>query len=492
MRVRLFWQLLVTFAVVIVFGVGGTVGVILVRFAQISENARPEARTVNRLVWSAYLERYYSDHGKSWTGVDSWLHHWHDQGPFRPGRPPRYEVRDRDGRVVAGVDTEEPPIGSSNEPLDTFPLMLDGERIGTLHLSPEQPLSPPAPIPVSPARASAPPDRGDLIQAVVEPAIRTEYQQRVGRSFILAAVVIGTMTLGLAVIMSRRISAPLAGLTTAAQRVAGGDLGVAVNGSSIKEVDAVARAFNTMAETLRHEDQLRRNMTADIAHELRTPLTIIKGKLEGILDGVYPATAAHLMPVLEETVLLERLVEDLRLLSLAEAHQLPLHLEEVDLADILHATQRNFEREARELGIDLHLSIATDALYVRGDAQRLQQVFGNLVTNSLRYTPAGGRIVLSAERRDKNVRITVHDTGSGIAPDDLPHIFDRFWRGSKSRTRQGNGAGLGLAIARHLIEAHGGRIEVASTVGQGTSFLIEIALVPATDRPAVAEAAISA
>ncbi len=313
---------------------------------------------------------------------------------------------------------------------------------------------------------------------LVEPAIQREFQHRIGRSFMLVALAIGSMTLGLSVIMSRRIAAPLAHLTHAAGKVAAGDLHVASPGSSVQEVDRLSRAFNTMAENLRHEDQLRRNMPADIAHELRTPLTIIKGKLEGILDGVYPPTDTHVTPVLEEVVLLERLVEDLRLLSLAEARQLPLHVEQVNVADLLEDTYRSFVREARAQEVQLSVEVAEDTASITVDPQRMQQIFGNLVANSLRHTPAGGRIELRAERCSDGVTIMVRDTGRGIAAADLPHIFDRFWRGDKARSRQGPkgtpGAGLGLAIARQLVEAQGGRIEASSTLGHGTTFRIDL------------------
>jgi two-component system OmpR family sensor kinase/two-component system sensor histidine kinase BaeS len=264
-------------------------------------------------------------------------------------------------------------------------------------------------------------------------------------------------------------------MTRAAQQVASGDLAVDVPGSSILEVDTLARTFNSMAATLRREDQLRRNMTADIAHELRTPLTVIKGKLEGILDGVYPGTASHIAPVLEETNLLERLVEDLRLLSLAEARELPLHLEIVDIAGLLDDTRRSFAREAAAQDVELVVSAPETLAPVELDPQRMQQVLGNLVANSLRHTPAGGRVDLRAEQRNGTVRVAVSDTGRGIAPDDLPHVFDRFWRGDRARSRQeSGGAGLGLAIARQLVEAQGSQISATSILGKGTTMVIDV------------------
>jgi two-component system OmpR family sensor kinase/two-component system sensor histidine kinase BaeS len=263
-------------------------------------------------------------------------------------------------------------------------------------------------------------------------------------------------------------------LTRAARQVAGGDLRVEVPGSSIQEVDALAQAFNQMAHNLLHADQLRRNMTADIAHELRTPLTIIKGKLEGILDGIYPGTAQHIAPVLEEANLLERLIDDLRLLSLAEAGQLPLHREEVDVRELLESVRLSFAREAARNNVDLNVDVAPDTPAVDVDAQRMQQVLGNLVTNSLRYTPTGGRVELRAASEDHTVHILIRDTGAGIAPDELPHIFDRFWRSDKARSHTAAGVGLGLAIARQLVEAHGGNISATSEPGHGTTMIVDL------------------
>ena len=477
MRIKLFWQLLATFAILIAFGVGGTVAIILVFFTQISDDARPDTASVTRMVWSTHLEEYYRKHGDSWEGVDSWLHDWRGPGNWDFGTPPDFTLLDQAGQVVAEANPQSPDPARGIRRADQIPLTVDGRHVGTLQVPAESlaAVAPPAPW-LNPSSEDGRAMRfgPNNIPELVQPAIQREFQHRIGRSFMLVALAIGSMTLGLSVIMSRRIAAPLAHLTHAAGKVAGGDLHVAVRGSSVQEVDRLARAFNTMAENLRHEDQLRRNMTADIAHELRTPLTIIKGKLEGILDGVYPPTDTHVTPVLEEVVLLERLVEDLRLLSLAEARQLPLHVEQVNVADLLEDTYRSFVREARAQEVQLSVEVAEDTASITVDPQRMQQIFGNLVANSLRHTPAGGRIELRAERRSDGVTIMVRDTGRGIAAADLPHIFDRFWRGDKARSRQGSGAGLGLAIARQLVEAQGGRIEASSTLGHGTTFRIDL------------------
>jgi signal transduction histidine kinase len=229
-----------------------------------------------------------------------------------------------------------------------------------------------------------------------------------------------------------------------------------------------------MTQELDRTEQQRRNLTADVAHELRTPLHIIQGNLEGLLDGVYQPTGAHIEATLDETRLLSRLVEDLQILSLAEAGQLELVREPVDVAELLADVQTSFSGQAEAAGVNLELAVEGQPkeLNVWADYGRLDQVLGNLLANALRHTPAGGTITLSAAARPAGVQLQVTDSGQGIPAEDLPYIFDRFWRGDPSRPHGGS-TGLGLAIAQQLVRAHDGRIEVASEVGQGTTFTIE-------------------
>src|SRR5512145_3370191 len=231
-----------------------------------------------------------------------------------------------------------------------------------------------------------------------------------------------------------------------------------------------------MAEEVARADELRRNLTADLAHELRTPLSVIRGKIEGILDGVYPATPKHLEPILEETGLLAHLVEDLSLLALAEAGQLELEKQVMDVGDLLRDAHVNFGPQADDRGVTLSLDLPPEIPSVMADRRRIAQVLGNLLTNALRHTPQGGCVTLGAvvthptpgDNKEK-VTVSVSDTGAGISPEDLPNIFERFWRGDKSRGRSA-GSGLGLAIARQLVEMHGGEISVESTPGKGSTF----------------------
>jgi signal transduction histidine kinase len=288
----------------------------------------------------------------------------------------------------------------------------------------------------------------------------------------------------LAIRTFRGVAMPIADVMVAADRVAAGDLSarVPVPPYGPGEFRRLVESFNRMTEELERADRQRRNLTADVAHELRTPLHIIQGNLEGVLDGVYEPTQEHIRTTLDETRLLARLVEDLRTLSLAEAGQLPLVMEPVSVADLLADVQTSFSAQAEAAGIGLRVEVATaggsaesSRLIVTGDIGRLDQVLGNLVTNALRHTSAGGTITLRAETLPSGVRIVVGDTGQGIPPEDLFYIFDRFWRGDRSRSHAGGaGSGLGLAIARQLVQAHGGTIRVESRLGEGTLFTIEL------------------
>jgi signal transduction histidine kinase len=272
---------------------------------------------------------------------------------------------------------------------------------------------------------------------------------------------------------ARHFTNPLSEVMKAADALAAGDLSARVPVAGSAELRHLGRAFNRMAEALDTAGRQRRELLADVAHELRTPLSIIQGNVEGLRDGVYEPTPEHLDLVLDETQKLSRLVEDLRLLTLAEAGQLTLDMQVLDVHQLLVDVRDAFGSQAEEAGIALVVEKEADLTPLVADPQRLGQVLGNLVTNGLRHTPRGGGLTLGAEMGPdgaEGMRLWVADTGEGIAPEELPRIFDRFWRGDPSRSHAGGaGSGLGLAIARGLVEAHGGRIWAESQVGEGTT-----------------------
>ena len=270
-----------------------------------------------------------------------------------------------------------------------------------------------------------------------------------------------------------RLGRPLGQIFSAIDSVAEGNLSVRVPEDNSPQFQELIKRFNKMVSELERSDQQRRNLTTDIAHELRTPLHIIQGNLEGIIDGVYQPTPEHINNTLDETKLLARLVNDLQTLSLAEAGQLPLHPTRFLLADLLADLTSSFSSQAASLGIDLNTKIHDVSKEFSADYDRLNQVLSNLISNALRHTPEGGKISIETEAVPSGVRFVVKDTGEGIPAEQIPFIFDRFWRGDKSRTGRTN-SGLGLAIAKQLIHAHHGTIEVQSEIGIGTTFIIDL------------------
>ncbi len=284
---------------------------------------------------------------------------------------------------------------------------------------------------------------------------------------LIAAITLGWMLLGLlgAGHAFRRLATPIGDTIEAAGRVAEGDYSVRVKEHGPREVRALAHAFNEMAERLQVNDEQRRHLLAEVTHDLRTPLTIIQGNLEGLLDGVYPRDDARLGAILDETRLLSKLVDDLRTLALAEGGALPLRREPVDLVALVGEAVASFQPQAEGSGVALAVEAAPDLPELELDPVRIREVLTNLIANALRYTPAGGTVCVRCQPEGGDrVMVSVSDTGAGIPPADLPHIFDRFYKSSDSR-----GTGLGLAIAKNLVQAHGGEIAASSEVGQGTT-----------------------
>jgi two-component system sensor histidine kinase BaeS len=279
------------------------------------------------------------------------------------------------------------------------------------------------------------------------------------------------LLLVLGALVLRRLVVSLDDLLWAADQVGQGNYSVQVQEKGSREVRSLVRAFNNMASRLNVNNQQRRELLADVTHELRTPLTVVQGNLEGMLDGVYPPDETNLRSLLEETNILSRLVEDLRTLALAESGTIKLKIESVDLSMLAKETLAAFKSQADLTGVSLTYESVDDLPWVDIDPGRIRQVLSNLIANSLRYTPSGGIISVQYRHADGRAYLEVKDSGPGIPPDELPHVFERFYKSADS-----GGMGLGLAIARHLVEAHAGSIFVESSQGEGTIIKIYLPL----------------
>ena len=295
---------------------------------------------------------------------------------------------------------------------------------------------------------------------------------------LLAAGAVALLVLAGTALLSRRVLRPIASLTAAAGRLGRGDLTsrVAVVGSD--EVAELGRSFNRMADSLQRGEDRQRRLVADVAHELRTPLANLRGYLEALKDGVIAPDAELFASLHEEAVLQQRIVNDLQDLALAEAGTLAYHRGVIDMAEVLETTRAAHHAVAELAGVRL-VAAAAGPAQVYADPDRLRQVLGNLVTNAIRATSAGGSVTLSSTVDGTAVVLRVADTGTGIAPASLPYVFDRFWRADSARGRRTGGSGLGLSIARQIVTDHGGNITVASQLGVGTTFTITLPAVRA-------------
>ncbi|MEU6576105.1 ATP-binding protein [Streptomyces sp. NPDC046805] len=281
-----------------------------------------------------------------------------------------------------------------------------------------------------------------------------------------------------ALLLSRAVLRPVRALTAAARGLGEGELDRRVPVSGRDEIAELGRTFNRMAHSLQSAEERQRRLTGDIAHELRTPLANLRGYLEALRDGVVAPTPELLDSLHEEVMLQQRIVDDLQDLALAEAGALTYHRAVVELGELLENARTAHRAQAEAVGVALRVE-AEGPVYADADADRLRQVVGNLVGNALRATAPGGSVTLAVTRRGASAVLRVRDTGKGIAPADLPHLFDRFWRADPSRGRTTGGSGLGLSIARQIVTDHAGTIEVTSRVGVGTTFTVTLAAVDA-------------
>jgi two-component system, OmpR family, sensor histidine kinase BaeS len=401
---------------------------------------------------SAELARFYAANS-SWRGVERVF----DRGGVRPGpgghRGPPLLV-DAEGRVIVG--DERYSVGSQ-----VAPQQLDRARPITLGYQVVGWLVPPSP------NDGPPPGSPEA-----------DFFARVTRATTYSAIGAMAIALLIGIVLARTLTQPVRELTAATRAMAKGGLGQQVRVHSADELGVLAISFNQMSRDLAHASTLRRQMTADIAHDLRTPLSVILGYTEALRDGKLPCDQEIFDTLHTEAQHLQRLIDDLRTLSLTDAGELPLHRQPMPPQPLLERIAAAYKASAQAQGITLEIQAVADLPAIDIDPERMSQVLGNLLSNALRFTPAGGTIRLRATADGDRVHLIVQDTGTGIAAADLPHIFERFYRADSARQATGS-SGLGLAIAKGIVEAHGGTIAVASSEGAGTRFSITL---PA-DRP---------
>lgn len=453
----LFWKGMLAFLAVILVAVG-TVALLVGRTTETEfrRYALVHGGTWNRQALE--LATYYADHG-SWDGAQEVLQALPEMGGPRgrgmgggaTGRPPlEFRLADLEGRIVG--DTRGVPSGTiSQAELDRgIPIEVDGRVVGHLLPSTQTLVA----LPLDPPQA--------------------QFLARIRTTLWIAALTALAAALVIGGLLFRSIVAPLRRLTTASQSIAEGDLSAHAPVQGRDEVAQLADAFNRMTESLARAEKARRDQTADIAHELRTPLTVLQGSLEAMLDGVYPADREELLAASAQVRTLARLVEDLRLLALADAGQLRLHTAPLGLEAFLREIVEAHRLQAQEQGVDLALETSSTLPLVLADRDRLAQVMGNLLGNALRYVPHGGHIAVRVAEQGQEVVVAVADDGPGVSAEDLPHLFERFWRGDPGRRRATGGSGLGLAIARHIVEAHSGRIWAEPTPGGGLTVVFTL------------------
>ncbi len=429
---RLVWTLIKVFLIVTVFL---TIVIMGSTLYEISSNTgrNPFYKSPSATI----LEAYYLGRG-DWGGLDQvFATAEGGQSGLTDMELRRSILLDQNGNVIMyyGKAVPAEPVTSFTMPVEVnqMPIIVQGQMVGTMLQ-----------------------DNRDLPHPV-----RLAFN--VLNPILWISLACAGITLLVGILLMRRIVNPLAEVIAGAESVSAGNFKTRIKMSkSQADLASLIEHFNHMTETLEKNDNERRGMLADIAHELRTPLSVLRGRLEGIVDGVYAPNEVNIAQALEETYLLERLVEDLRLLTLAETRQLHFELKETDLVELLKKTKTLFEPQAKSKSVSIEFETEEKEAIVLVDSQRFEQVIGNLIGNALRYAQNDGKITLFLEKQDAATVVKVSDTGPGVPETELPFIFDRFWRGEKSRARVSGGAGLGLAISKQLIEAQGGQISASN------------------------------
>lgn len=395
------------------------------------------------------LQSYYAEH-QSWVGAESVFGQRGEGG----GRGAVFSVAGTDGIIIASTDrtlvgTAIPATALSQ----AVQLQVDGQSVGFLYRR----------------------TPGEQALGSAEVAFLSE----ANRTLLMTGIVVSVLAVLIGVGLSWLLARPLKNLTSVIQDLPGKQLGQQVQVSGTIETQALAQAFNAMSSQLAEAETLRQRMATDIAHELRTPVSVLRGHLEAMRDGVFALDQEHLAVAHDQTLYLGRLVDDLRVLTLAEAKHLPLNMAPLVLSDLAQDMVERFRPLAIDADVQLNFTTSAPKMLVQGDTQRLQQVIGNLLTNALRHTQTGGQITISVEQHQHNVRLSVRNTGSQLTTEEAKNVFLPFWRASASREHDSGGSGLGLAISKQLIELHNGRIWVESSTSE-VVFFVEIPRIPAS------------
>ncbi len=457
---RLWLKLLLAF--ILVSLVGALLSALIARWVTVTEFERL-VRQQALTNFTSDATSYYQLHG-AWAGFGPFLRQRAlTPPPPQPGQPPPelpplqngqpllvFALADPHGFIVLPAGEYAPGQQLSAAELAAgTPLVIDGAQVATI-----------LPTGTLPA----------LSQREVE------YIERTNRALLLGSIGAVAVAILLGLVLARTLSQPLRALTGAIKAMAGGELRQQVPVRSKDEVGELTVAFNQLSADLARAAQVQQQMTADIAHDLRTPLTVIAGYLESLRDGVLPPTQARFAMLYDEAQHLQRLVEDLRLLSLADAGQLSLQRSLVNPRALLERVAATYQQPAAQQQISLAVAAPADLPRVSADPERLVQVLANLISNALRYTPPHGSITLAAAADAATLHLSVRDTGAGIEPEALAHVFDRFYRADAARAHEQGTSGLGLAIARSLVLAHGGSIAIDSAVGVGTTVALTLPL----------------
>ena len=403
------------------------------------------------------LEAWYADNG-SWEGAEALMPQGTGPGGgqgnsndrlFGYGRLATLRLADAEGNLIYSPVSSDSNAAQMDYRSYGIELVVDGDVVGYLLLQP-----------------------GDEQMGA---QFEEQFLDRINSASLIAAAISGVASVVLAVLLAYFMLRPVHTLMAATGKLADGDLSARVEIEKPEELARLGDRFNQMADALEESDNSRKALSADIAHELRTPLAVQRAHLEALLDGVFPMTAENIATVLEQNQLLNRLVEDLRVITLTDAGELKLTLRPLNLKDLVINTVGQFTAGAQEKNIEIITSLENSRM-VLADGERVQQILHNLLQNGVRYTPEGGKLCLDLRYDEKNAVLTVRDTGDGIAEDVLPYIFDRFYRAERSRSKAVGGTGLGLAIARNLAEAHQGSLTAANHPKGGAVFTLTLPL----------------